>query len=263
MKQDRDELKIEDIYSFLCDTSQTNETTETKLSTTTEFLEKYLLQQKEINKKALPVAIFLCVFLVVILSGGAYCAMRMFELQSEKELTDQLIVKNEYGGYTYKTRNNRPVSYQELMNECDSLRHETFLIKEKLYSFASSAMETGAVTIDYDSWTCQSNQIWLNAQEVVTDKYGNYLVYENSDGNIITFEEIMCERDSLYNTLDDLKRKLSLAEQRYGIKFIDVNGRTYIKSEKVDSALLLLPYYRDKITRKESGSWEIQIPKNK
>lgn len=263
MKQDRDELKIEDIYSFLCDASQINETAETKLSTTTSFLEKYLSQQKEINKKALPIAILFTIFLIVVMVGGAYCAMRMFELQSEKELTDQLIIKNEFGGYTYRTKNNHPVSYQELMSECDSLRKETYLIKEKLYSFAISASETGAVTIDYDSWTCQSNQIWLNAQEVVTDKEGNYLIYESSDGKIVTFEEIMSERDSLYNLLDCFKYKLSLVEQKYEIKFVESSGSVYMKSEKVDSALLLLPYYRDRITRTENGCWGVYVYENK
>ena len=42
MKQNRDELSMEDIYSFITDNSQSTITAEEKLNSTTAMIEKYV-----------------------------------------------------------------------------------------------------------------------------------------------------------------------------------------------------------------------------
>ena len=263
MKQEENELTIEEIYSFLQDHTKIGETAESKLSGTTILVEKYITQQQEKNKKVLPAAIFLIILFVSLIIGGAYCTMRMFELKSEKELTDLLIRKNESGGISYRTQNGRPITYQELMNECDSLHREVVSTQKRLYSFASSAIQTEAISVDYQSWTCRPSEIWLDAKKIITDKNGNYIIHQTSNGHIITFEEVWEERDSLYSLVNYYKLRMSLAEKKYGIKVFDNNGRVEVKSERVDSALLLLPYYKDRIEKTKEGYWAVHTYSNK
>lgn len=263
MKQEENELTIEEIYSFLHDDSQKDETAESKLDTTTMMVEKYRSQQQEKIKKTRPAVIFLFVMLISIMAGGAYCAVHWIELKEEKELTDQLFRRNESGGISYRVKNNHPVSYQDLMEECDSLYKELHSTQNKLFSFASSAINTGAVSVDYNSWTCEPNKVWINAKKIITDKNGNYLIYQSSDGHIITFEEVMSERDSLYALVNYYKLRLTIADKKYGMKIIDTNGRPDVVSERVDSALQLLPYYRDRIERTKEGYWAVHTFSNK
>ena len=56
---------------------------------------------------------------------------------------------------------------------------------------------------------------------------------------------------------------MSLAEKKYGIKVFDNNGRVEVKSERVDSALLLLPYYKDRIEKTKEGYWAVHTYSNK
>ena len=263
MRQEESELTIEEIYSFLQDNTKIGETADSKLKGTTILVEKYIAQQREKSKKALPAAIFLVVLFVSLMIGGAYCAMRMFELKSEKELTDQLITNNESGGISYRTQNGRPVTYQELMNECDSLHREVISTQRRLYSFASSAIQTEAISVDYKLWTCRPSEIWLDAKKIITDKNGNYIIHQTSNGHIITYEEVWEERDSLYSLVNFYKLRMSLAEKKYGIKVSNDNGRLEVKSERVDSALLLLPYYRDRIEKTKEGYWAVHRYSNK
>lgn len=71
-----------------------------------------------------------------------------------------------------------------------------------------------------------------------------------------------------YNTMKDsignLKWRLNLIQKNYGIKVkhTEKKGTSYIEiigSEKVDSALVLLPYYRNRLKEDKDGSWTIAL----
>lgn len=56
---------------------------------------------------------------------------------------------------------------------------------------------------------------------------------------------------------------VKLVERRYGLKFYhEKNGNTYkflLKAERIDSALMLLPYFRDRLTyNAKKEYWEIE-----
>lgn len=263
MKQNRDELSMEDIYSFITDNSQSTITAEEKLNSTTAMIEKYVALQRKNARKELFATVFLMIVVLVSLIVGIYSASRTYEQDSRLELTEQLIQKNASGGINYRVKNGVPVTYQELMLECDSLHKVVVSTQEKLYTLASSAVETGAVEVDYTKWLCSSTEIWDYAKKVITNKEGHYSIYLRTDGQIATFEEIIFERDSLQDLSNYYKYRLSIAERKYGIKISDHGGIPDVKSERVDSALLLLPYYKDRIERTKEGYWAVHTYSNK
>lgn len=78
--------------------------------------------------------------------------------------------------------------------------------------------------------------------------------YMTKDGTPITYQELMDENFMLLNLNDTLRKELSrknsyleLIKLNYGIKIIEQNDHVWSVGEKVDSALLLLDAYRDKI----------------
>lgn len=78
--------------------------------------------------------------------------------------------------------------------------------------------------------------------------------YQTREGNPITYQELMDENLELLNRNSrleyEIKTKdiyLDVVKKNYGIKVKERNNRIWVESEKVDSALLLLPVYRDKI----------------
>lgn len=66
--------------------------------------------------------------------------------------------------------------------------------------------------------------------------------------------------------IDSLKRKQQMydyAVKAYDIKIIESkDGKTFsVKAPKIDSALILLPYYRDMIKKESDSTWTITHPK--
>jgi hypothetical protein len=85
------------------------------------------------------------------------------------------------------------------------------------------------------------------------------LQYRN--GEIVKYNELSSEVDSLNQELRILKSKLSLIQSNYSITFKDTNNGISIHADKIDSALLLLPYYRDKLSYdSQKKSWTITLP---
>lgn len=85
--------------------------------------------------------------------------------------------------------------------------------------------------------------------------------YKTKDGVPITYQELMDENYELLNKNSELSIKnttleyenyikdsyLDLIKRQYGIRILEENGGIRAKGSKVDSALLLLSVYRDKI----------------
>lgn len=69
------------------------------------------------------------------------------------------------------------------------------------------------------------------------------IVYRVRNDIPVTYHQLANQADSL----EALKSKLRLVTRNYPISFTEKNGVVYIHSSEMDSALLLLPVYRDKI----------------
>lgn len=59
--------------------------------------------------------------------------------------------------------------------------------------------------------------------------------------------ELINENYQLLQKISDLENKMKLIKHEYGIKVIDNGKSYYLQANKVDSALMLLDVYRDKI----------------
>lgn len=110
-----------------------------------------------------------------------------------------------------------------------------------------------------------------------TETSYNYLTRNNT---IVTYNQLVKESDSLEkkmilkeleinkkdeyinsknNEINSLKDKLDLAIKNYEIKFFETKTDIRIEAKKLDSALVLLDAYRDKmIFDKKTGKWTIK-----
>ena len=91
----------------------------------------------------------------------------------------------------------------------------------------------------------------------IIDKYENFVkptnknmytvTYMDKDGKEITIPQLLDENVKLLEKISNLEFKLNYIKDAYGIVVVE-NGNTYsLKAAKVDSALMLLDSYRDKL----------------
>lgn len=89
----------------------------------------------------------------------------------------------------------------------------------------------------------------------------------HKNGKEITVPSLLDDNLKLMNKIHDLefrldlyKMKLQSIETRYGIKVVNDKNLYHLESKKVDSALLLLPVFRDKMTYDSiKNQWTISI----
>ena len=81
------------------------------------------------------------------------------------------------------------------------------------------------------------------------------VVYRVRNGIPVTYNQLANETDSLLQLTHDIEStketyriKLGLVTRNYPVSFTDSDGIITIHSSEIDSALLLLPVYRDKIS---------------
>lgn len=81
------------------------------------------------------------------------------------------------------------------------------------------------------------------------------VVYRVRNGIPVTYNQLANESDSLLQLTHDMEStketyriKLGLVTRNYPVSFTERNGIITIHSAEIDSALLLLPVYRDKIS---------------
>lgn len=95
--------------------------------------------------------------------------------------------------------------------------------------------------------------------------------YVDKDGKEITVPSLLDDNLKLMNKISDLEYKIDLykmkledIEMRYGIKVVDDKTFFHLEAKKVDSALILLPVFRDKMSFDSTRSrWTISIETEK
>lgn len=99
----------------------------------------------------------------------------------------------------------------------------------------------------------QKKEIITKYEETVKTRHG--LTYSDQDGNETTVQSLLDDNLKLIDRIADLEYKVSIyefylknIESRYGIKVIEENNIIRLEDKKVDSALILLPVYRDKVS---------------
>lgn len=94
--------------------------------------------------------------------------------------------------------------------------------------------------------------------------------YFDKDGKEITVPNLLDDNLKLMNKIHDLEFKLDLYEMKlqsietqYGIKVVNDKNLYHLEGRKVDSALLLLPVFRDKMTYDSiKKQWTISVNTN-
>lgn len=89
--------------------------------------------------------------------------------------------------------------------------------------------------------------------------------FRTKDGNPITYQELMDENFDLMNKNSNLEYEvktrdlyLDVIKKNYGIQVIDQDNKIWAEGAKVDSALMLLSVYRDKIKYDpQSKTWSV------
>ncbi|WP_449022602.1 hypothetical protein [Prevotella jejuni] len=87
--------------------------------------------------------------------------------------------------------------------------------------------------------------------------------YTDEKGRKLTVSDLMEENTHLMNELASASEKLDYIKEVYGI-YVETgkNGNWYLRADRVDSALLLLPHYKDRITYDpQKKHWTIYISK--
>ncbi len=97
------------------------------------------------------------------------------------------------------------------------------------------------------------------------EKYDDELI-SNYNRLVDEYNSISVENSKNKTIIKEQKVALELIEKNYQIKYrvsVDsIYARTVLfNTEKVDSALLLLPYYRDKIKKFDDKTWTISVQK--
>jgi hypothetical protein len=172
---------------------------------------------------------------------------------------------------TYRTVNGKIITYDALIKENDRINQEKMELKYKHNR------------IQYEI----SNLQWIDSlfRNIMPIKDDNvqFSIYRYNDGRIITYDDFAKENKMLSSEKYDLekenkmlssekydlekannllKTKLDLVQKKYDITFKETDKSIKIEALKLDSALMLLPYYRDKLEyNPENKSWTITYSK--
>ena len=115
----------------------------------------------------------------------------------------------------------------------------------------------------------QKKEIITKYEESV--KYDTVHTYIDKDGKEITVPSLLDDNLKLMNKISDLendidlyKIKLQDIERHYGIKVVDDKSFFHLEAKKVDSAMILLPVFRDKMAFDSTKRrWTISIDTEK
>ena len=88
-----------------------------------------------------------------------------------------------------------------------------------------------------------------------------YIHYAMRGDSILTYKQLTLESDSLRRKLSEANAKVELAENAYDIRYRDLGDKIRIEAPRLDSALLLLKYYRSKLEYDpQEKVWRISVP---
>jgi len=161
---------------------------------------------------------------------------------------------------SFKTLNGQIITYDALSKENDILSIE----KIKLMNEATKSKNEIIERQWSDSLFNQIMEVKINPND-----HSRSIFYREKNGKIITYKELGEEIDTLsrkninLNLENDiLKQKLNVIQKYYNITFKETDKSIIIEALKLDSALMLLPYYRNKIEyNPENNSWLITYSK--
>ena len=136
----------------------------------------------------------------------------------------------------------------------DSLEHTTS------YSLKGSKANFTIMQQDSTELLFRQGDKVLTIQELV--KEYNVLI-KNYKLLIKDYEDMANEFNKNMQQIKELKSALGLIEKQYNIQYVVKKDSTFSvielsNTEKIDSALMLLPYYKDKLKKVSDSLWTIE-----
>lgn len=202
--------------------------------------------------KGLP-KLLLFLFALIVLLLALFGSFAHYSVQLEKNIDEKnniirryqyydsiysmLLEKNDSTEYVYyRIRNGKPITYHELERQYDDLQKKYYALQQEnannqdilellqqLYPYKVTE-SNGTLTVS-----------GLNYKSQIS----------GANAKIDSLERL---NKKTYNNYDIVKLKLELILKNYPILVMQDSNRYYIEAPKIDSALMLLPYYRDKLT---------------
>ncbi len=232
-------------------------------------------------------------FCVLFIDRNNVLKDRIEILEQRDSLYREILGSDTTGAVSYRVRDNKPITYHEMAIENDVLHGSVDSYKkwDSLLCEIMGVSEQGKVRyytsydkiITYEDLATENSnyieQIYRLEQELDSLRQSNVISNQllwKRDGRIIylvksnrpiSYEELATERDSLLNRIDKLSNDLSLSEKKlnlitkqFPIEIVCGDGFITLKSEQLDSALVLLPYYRDRLSYDpEKQLWRITV----
>lgn len=160
--------------------------------------------------------------------------------------------------YSYRTRDGKVMKYNEISNELDKSQKDYSAILNKHNALIQDNKQT---IEDYNQLLNDFSS--LNDNYVSSLKEYNELVLKYNR-NVETTKKYLLEYNNTLDSLSSFKAIVDLIHSNYYIDYKIFKDGKYnkisIKSEKLDSALVLLPYFRDRL-KKEKDTWIINTKK--
>ena len=154
--------------------------------------------------------------------------------------------QNRFKEVSYLTINGKILTYGELGDMYNELQKENNKLKTDISDLLwSDSVLNKIIFIEIDS---------INKAK----KTSLYL----KNGEVVKYNELIVELDELHKKVFLLESKINLIQKKYDIAFEETDKNISISALRVDSALLLLPYYRDKLEYDSNGQfWNITLPR--
>ena len=159
---------------------------------------------------------------------------------------------------------------------------EALLAKEKaddkfaIIAFSLTLLFVMAFAFITDMYNDDLREDVTQKKEIITKyeqavRHDTIHTYFDENGKEITVPGLLDDNLKLMNKVSDLEYKIDLykmklqdIEIRYGVKVVDDKNLFHLEAKKVDSALILLPVFRDKMTYDSIKSrWTISIDTEK
>jgi hypothetical protein len=172
--------------------------------------------------------------------------------------------------YRYRKRGDKIITYQDLINETDSLSHEMDSLRFNIFTMTQKLkMVKDTYGIKFREYYKAENNDSANYITIESNKIDS--AFSKID---YTFQNLINEKNKISNTSDSLRamnsvmnQKLKMAKNIYEVDFVEYfkveNSDTInfirVEGNKIDSAFRLLSIYRDSLYfDKEKEAWYIK-----
>lgn len=160
--------------------------------------------------------------------------------------------------YTYRMKNGKAMKYNELSDELDKSNDNYSKISnnhKKILGENNQTKENYTLLINDFNSLCDD---YKDLQTKYNDLVDNYIK------NIEKGKSKSTNYNRILDSLSYYKTVVNLIHSNYFIDYKIINDGKYVKisviSEKLDSALILLPYFRNRL-KKEEKVWKITTGK--